>query len=121
MAKFNLKPNPTFPAKVGLHVPGADQEQLDFIFKFLPRTELPAVFGNLSAPASTGADSDVFDIGAQLEREADFFLGIVAAWPFEEALDRENVKALLNSRYGVIEAISESYLTAIRPAKAGNS
>ena len=42
MTRFTLNPTPTFTAKVGIHVPGAGTEQVEFTFRHRDRDQYQA-------------------------------------------------------------------------------
>lgn len=103
MAKLTLKLAPTFKAKVGIPVPGAKSEPVEFIFKTRNRDELAAWLEGL---------------GGKKTDEA--LMEIASGWDLEDAFDADNVALLLSTYIGAWQVIYEKYLDELTKAREKN-
>lgn len=93
MAKFVLKANPTFAAKVAFPVAGGAAVPVTLTFKHRTRTEL-----------------DEFMKSREGRTDSESFLEMVVGWDLEDAFNKENVELLLENHLGVAVATWKSYL-----------
>lgn len=101
MAKIKLNADPTFKAKVGIPVAGAQSVRVEFTFKHRSTDEL-----------KDWLKLEQDDLAVVL----DCALG----WENDEAFDAENVGRLLQSYPGAAQAILTTYLEESRGARAKN-
>jgi hypothetical protein len=103
MAKLQLKPNPTFRAKVAIPVAGGDAVDVEFTFKHRTRDEL----------------QKFIDDGASVEAE-DRILAMAESWDLSDPFSRENVAALAQNYIAAPMAIFETYLDELVKARRKN-
>ena len=103
MAKLSLQPNPTFKAKVGIPVPGADPAEVEFTFKHRSRTEITAWV----------------DVVAD-KSDAEAVLDMATAWDLDDAFTSENLARLCDQYAGAGAAIFAGYLRELRGVRAKN-
>ncbi|MBA3588303.1 phage tail assembly chaperone [Methylibium sp.] len=103
MPKLQLKPSPTFKVKVGIPVPGAKPEPVEFIFKNRNRDDLAAWLEGLDG-----------------KNTEDAVLEIASGWDLEDAFDAENVKLLLSNYIGAWQAVYDTYMRELVQAKVKN-
>lgn len=93
MAKFALKANPTFTAKVGFPVSGGEAVDVVVTFKHRTKTALDEFL------KSRGDRDDV-----------DSFMGMVVGWDLSDEFSEDNVKLLLENYIGVALATYKTYI-----------
>lgn len=93
MAKFILKANPTFAAKVAFPVAGGKSVDVLVTFKHRTKTEL-----------------DEFLKTRDGRTDVESFMEMVVGWDLEDAFNRENVELLLENHLGVALATWKAYL-----------
>jgi hypothetical protein len=103
MAKFALKPSPTFKAKVEVPVPGAKAAQVEFTFRHRTREELASWLEAIEGKT-----------GKEVVLEA------ACGWELEEPFDAENVAALLDNYIGAFQAVLDTYLKQLAGAREKN-
>lgn len=104
---LKLKPNPTFKAKVEIHVPGeSTPAEVKVEFKHKTKDELEAFF---TGPEAKGR-SDV-----------DTVLSIACGWEGVDApFDAENLATFFANYHGAARAIVVAYTEEITAARRGN-
>jgi hypothetical protein len=93
MAKFVLKANPTFAAKVAFPVAGGTSVDVLLTFKHRTKTEL-----------------DEFLKTRDGRTDVESFLDMVVGWDLEDSFNKENVELLLENHLGVALATWKAYL-----------
>lgn len=107
---FQLTPNPTFPAKVKIPVPGGAVQILELEFKYLPRKEFLSFVKKMEEAVKNKDD----DKGTTL------LFSVIKGWNVDADLNRKNFDRLSdNYPFAAIE-IYLTYLKEINRAKAGN-
>jgi len=104
MARLSLNPAPTFKAKVGIPVPGADPAPVECTFKYRTRTELTAWL----------KDSD------PKQADPDLLMDLLLGWDLDDTFNAENVARLCDAYPGAGLAIYGAYLTELRGVRAKN-
>lgn len=94
MAKLKLKPNPTFPLKVGVHVPGHEPDEVVLTAKHRSKDDMAEFIK---------AVSDMKD-------DASVILAIATGWDLDNEFSEENVRALVNDYVDAPRAVFERYL-----------
>lgn len=124
MARFSLKMDPTFKAKVGLYVPGKGEEKVEFEFKGRTRTELAALSKEMADAAENAPDLSGMSAEEatqiSIEREAGMLMAIAVGWELDDDFNEENVKRLLQKCPMATDAVMKRYLQEVSQAKLGN-
>ena len=94
MAKLKLKPNPTFPLKVAVHVPGHEPGDVVFTAKHRSKDEL----------------EEFIKAVAEMEDDTSVILAIATGWDLDNEFTKENVKALVADYAAAPGATFERYL-----------
>lgn len=104
--KFKLKPNPTFKAKVEIHIPGeASPGVIVFDFKHKNRDELSELFGE--------AGKDLTD--------EELIMRIAANWDVEDTpFSAEAITGFLQDHHSAGNAVVRTYLDELKGARRGN-
>ena len=103
MAKLQLKAAPTFQAKVGIPVAGAEPVDVLMTFKHRTKPELDAFVKSVNGM-----------------KEVDKFMAMVVAWDLEDELNAENVKTLTENYMGATLSTYSVYLSELVKARLGN-
>lgn len=103
MARFQLKANPTFSAKVAFPVAGAPS--VDVVLTFKHRTKKA-----MDEFLNTRAD----------RTDVESFLEMVVGWDLEDEFNKANVELLLENHMGVALATYKAYIDELVKAKQGN-
>ncbi len=103
MAKLQLKPNPTFRAKVAIPVPGGEPVEVEFTFRHRTRDDL----------------QKFIDDGDKIEA-ADRILAMAEAWELSDPFTRDNVALLAQNYISAPMAIFETYLDELVKARRKN-
>ncbi|MDQ0082944.1 phage gp29-like protein [Variovorax boronicumulans] len=103
MAKLKLNPEPTFPAKVEIHVPGKEPAEIEFTFKHRDREEL----------------KDFAEAMKQME-DVDIILNLATAWDLTDPFSKESVEVLVKKYYTAPKATFDTYLRELTGAKEKN-
>ena len=103
MARLQLNPAPTFTAKVGIPVPGAEAAQVEFTFKHRTRTALSTWLA-----------------GGKDRADVDAIMDMCTGWDLDEAFTRENVSTLVENYIGAPAVLVEFYYTELGKRKLGN-
>lgn len=103
MARLSLNAAPTFSAKVGIPVAGADPVPVLVTFKHRTRRDLDEFI-------KTRAD----------QSDADTFMEMVVGWDLEDAFNRENVERLLDNYIGTALATYRVYVDQLIQGKTKN-
>lgn len=94
MAKLKLQPNPTFPLKVKVHVPG--HEPGDVVLTAKHRSK-------------DGVEELIKSI-AKMEDDATLILAIATGWDLEDEFNEANVRAMAQQYVAAPQAIFDAYL-----------
>jgi hypothetical protein len=103
MGKFKLCPDPTFKAKVGIHVPGEKAVEIEFTFKHRAREELQKFI------AESAERGDV-----------DTVMEMATAWELTDAFTADNVAMLTANYIASPRAIFDTYVDELTKARAKN-
>ncbi|ACO74749.1 phage tail assembly chaperone [Laribacter hongkongensis] len=103
MTRFTLNPTPTFTAKVGIHVPGAGTEQVEFTFRHRDRDQYQAFVQELK-----GKD------------DADIVMECACGWELADRFDRDNVEKLVRNYIGSAGSVLKTYAGELALAREGN-
>lgn len=103
MPKLKLNPDPTFKAKVGIPVPGAGLDFVEFTFKHRTRDEL-----------------DSFLKTADELRDAALIMEVASGWELVEAFTTENVTRLVQNYIASPQAVFQAYLDELTRAREKN-
>ncbi len=109
MAKLSLKASPTFPAKVGIPVPGGAPADVQFTFKHRTRAQLDQYMAELKALGDDSVDNDV----AIVFKVAD-------GWDMDEPFNEANVRIFVENYHKAAWVIAQAYITELLQAKTGN-
>ncbi|KAA8698796.1 phage tail assembly chaperone [Pseudomonas proteolytica] len=129
MAKFKIAQGATFKADVEIPRVGGAFIKVPFEFKYRNRNELAALFAGWQQRAkddqeafkAKADDLTLVDItDADIERQVDQVQALVEGWGFEDKLNLESIRALVETSAGAGEAIVAAYQTAYAPARTGN-
>lgn len=103
--KFNLKPNPTFPAKVEIHVPGQEKPQvIVFTFRHMSRDELKK-----------------FQADVQDKSDEDAVMMIAQGWDVEDTeFSREAVAELVCNFHTSAASIMQAFMRELVGARVKN-
>ncbi len=103
MARLALNAAPTFTAKVGIPVAGAEPVPVAFTFRHRTRSALDEFI-------KTRAD----------KADTDTFLDMVIGWDLEDEFNRENVERLLENYIGTALAAYRVYVDELIQGKSKN-
>jgi hypothetical protein len=103
MGKLTINAAPTFKATVGIPIPGAAAERVEFTFKHRTKDQLNEFI------ATRGEKTD-----------AESFMEMVAAWDFAEEFNRASVETMLQNYMGAAVATYRAYVDELTQAKAKN-
>lgn len=103
--KFNLKPNPTFPAKVQIHVPGESKPQeITFTFKHMSRDALKQ-----------------FQDSVKDKTDEEVIMMIACGWDVPDCeFNAENVAGLVCNFHSAPSAIIEAFMRELVGARVKN-
>lgn len=103
MAKFALKADPTFAAKVGFPIAGGESVDVLLTFKHRTKTAL-----------------DEFLSTRENRSDVDSFVDMVVGWELLDEFNRANVELLLENHIGVAVATYKSYIDELVQHRRGN-
>ncbi len=103
MGKLKLKANPTFPAKVGIPVAGAEPVEMNFIFHHKTKAAMIEFMDTIN---------DRTDEQSVMQ--------IVAGWDFDEEFTLENATEMLQNYAGAGQAIYRKWVDELLQNKAKN-
>ncbi|MDN8617874.1 phage tail assembly chaperone [Variovorax ginsengisoli] len=103
MAKLKLNPEPTFNAKVEIHVPGKEPAEIEFTFKYRDKDELKA-----------------FAEAMKTMEDAEVILNLASAWDLTDPFNKESVEILVKKYYTASGATFTKYLSELTGAKEKN-
>lgn len=103
MAKITLNPDPTFSAKVEIHVPGKEPAEIEFVFKYRDKDELKEF---AEAMATMG--------------DADIILNLASGWDLTNPFTKESVEVLVKKYYTAPKATFDKYLQELTGGKEKN-
>ena len=104
--KFNLKPNPTFPAKVDIPVPGGEFMTIGLVMRHRTRDELKALHEQVTSGA----------IG-----HAETITAVAVSWDADEPLTVETAAELANNYHAAASSIYNAYVDELMGARVKNS
>ena len=127
MAKFKIKPDPTFTGEVAIPRVGGEPTVAPFVFKYLDREELAALFQEWDKQTQSISDkylSKKLDLksytSASVDMQVKQLKQILAGWEFDDEFNDANIRELVNSAVSVPSAIIQHYQEAFQRAKTGN-
>lgn len=94
MAKLKLKPNPTFPLKVEVHVPGHEPGEIIFTAKHRSKDDM----------------EEFIKAVAEMKDDASLILAIASGWDLENEFNETNVRALAIDYIDAPRAVFDGYL-----------
>jgi hypothetical protein len=103
MAKLKLNPNPTFTAKVGIHVPGDESAEVEFTFRHRTKDELQKFIDE---------SSDRSDV--------DTILQCATGWELSDPFNAESVGILVQNYISAPRAIFNRYIEELARAREKN-
>jgi hypothetical protein len=103
VAKFALKAEPTFVAKVAFPVSGGEPVDVRLTFKHRTKTAL-----------------DEFLKTREARTDVESFLDMVVGWDLEDEFTRPNVELLLEHHIGVALATYRAYVDELVSHRRGN-
>lgn len=129
MASFKIAQDPTFSANVEIPRVSGEIITVPFVFKYRGRKELAELFAGWqerakSEQAQLEAKGDALTLvevtEAHMQRQVEQVQALVASWGFDDELNEENIRALVDTSSGAGEAIVDAYQKAFLPARKGN-
>jgi hypothetical protein len=129
MAKFKIAQNPTFKADVDIPRVGGTTIKVPFEFKYRDRKELAKLFAGWQESAkedqerfkAKGDDLTLIEItDSHVERQVEQVTQLVTGWGFEDKLNPESIRALMETSAGAGDAIVDAYQKAFSAARLGN-
>ncbi|MFJ2480680.1 phage tail assembly chaperone [Pseudomonas sp. NPDC087598] len=129
MAKFKIAQNPTFKADVDIPRVGGTTIKVPFEFKYRDRKELAVLFAGWQESAkedqerfkAKGDDLTLVEItDSHVERQIEQITQLVTGWGFEDKLNPESIRALVETSAGAGDAIVDAYQKAFSAARLGN-
>lgn len=103
MAKLSLSAAPTFVAKVGIPVAGAEPAMVELTFRHRTRSAL-------SAWLEQGKD----------RADVDAILDLASGWDLPDEFNRDNVETLVQNYIGAPAVLVDFYIKELTKAKLGN-
>lgn len=103
MSKLTLNPDPTFNAKVEIHVPGKEPAEVVFTFKHRDRDELKAF---------AEAMKDMKDV--------DVIMNMAIAWDLTDPFTPDSIALLVKKYFTAAAATFNAYLRELTGAKEKN-
>ena len=103
MAKITLNPDPTFKAKVGIHVPGGRMAEIEWKFKYRDADEFKEFTGSLEG-----------------RTDVEILMDIGCGWDLDEAFDEKNVEKMTKKYIGSSRRVLEKYIDELTGARAKN-
>ena len=129
MAKFKIAQNPTFKADVDIPRVGGTTIKVPFEFKYRDRKELAVLFAGWQESAkedqerfkAKGDELTLIEItDSHVERQIEQVTQLVTGWGFEDRLNPESIRALVETSAGAGDAIVDAYQKAFSAARLGN-
>lgn len=129
MAKFKIAQNPTFKADVDIPRVGGTTIKVPFEFKYRDRKELAKLFAGWQESAkedqerfkAKGDDLTLIEItDSHVERQVEQVTQLVTGWGFEDKLNPESIRALVETSAGAGDAIVDAYQKAFSAVRLGN-
>nr|WP_315446148.1 phage tail assembly chaperone [uncultured Pseudomonas sp.] len=129
MAKFKIAQNPTFKADVDIPRVGGTTIKVSFEFKYRDRKELAVLFAGWQESAkedqerfkAKGDDLTLIEItDSHVERQIEQVTQLVTGWGFEDKLNSESIRALVETSAGAGDAIVDAYQKAFSAVRLGN-
>lgn len=103
MTAFKLKANPTFRAKVAIHVPGGESGEIEFEFRHKARDDLKAFLSK-----------------ADKRKPEDVIMDIAVGWDADAEFGKDSVTLLTQQFHAAAGAIVDKYLDELMGRKLGN-
>mgnify|MGYP001562522192 CR=1 FL=1 len=101
--KITLVPDPTFPAKVEIPVPGGNAGDVEFKFKTRSRDEF-----------------DAFVSGLEGRKDLDVIMDIASGWDMPDEFNEKTVAALCQKYLSAPKAIIDKYFAELTGVRLGN-
>ena len=129
MAKFKIAQNPTFKADVDIPRVGGATIKVPFEFKYRDRKELAALFAGWQEGVkedqerfkAKGDELTLVEItDSHIDRQVEQVGELVVGWGFDDKLNPESIRALVETSAGAGEAIVEAYQKAFSSVRLGN-
>lgn len=122
--KFKIAQNPTFKAKVGIPRVGADDIEVEFEYKFLPRKQLAEMYDSWRAESSkleVNDDTNLSDLTAfEVDLQVQQLKEILVGWNFDDEFNEDNIRALVETSVGATKAIIAGFQESYSKSKLGN-
>jgi hypothetical protein len=100
---IKLQPNPTFKAKVLVHIPGNEPEPVEFTFKHRGRKALKDYAETM-----------------QGKSDAELIMDLATGWDLADTFNAENVGLLADNYLAAPGAVWDAYLAELTKAKEKN-
>lgn len=132
MAKsFKIAQNTTFKQMVKVPRVGGDPIEVEFEFKYLTRPQLSHLQDTWDVSTkdmiekwSTAREKEELAIEDMTEDETKHNIkqlqDIVVGWSFDDEFNEDNIRALVESSIGSVEAVVAAYHQAYQKTKLGN-
>lgn len=129
MTKLRIAQAPTFDAHVDIPRVNEAAISVPFTFQYRDRSELAILFDRWQSALKddqqrlqeAGGDLSLSEITEmQLIRQTEQISEIVVAWGFDDALNTQSIRALVDTCAGAAEAIVDAYQKAYATARLGN-
>jgi Phage tail assembly chaperone len=127
VTEFKIAQSPTFKADVDIPRIGAAAIKVPFEFKYRNRIELAELFSGWSAQR-TALQQRIEDqslsfaevAAAEIELQVQQIKALVVGWGFDEPLDDESIRRLVETSVNVPSAVIATYTDAFHQARLGN-
>lgn len=129
MAKFKIAQDPTFKADVDIPRVGGFTIKVPFEFKYRDRKELAVLFAGWQESVkedqerfkAKGDDLTLVEItDSHIDRQVEQVTQLVSGWGFDDKLNAESIRALVETSAGAGDAIVDAYQKAFSSARLGN-
>jgi hypothetical protein len=129
MTRFRIAQAPTFDAHVDIPRVNEAVITVPFTFKYRDRSELATLFDRwqsalmddqqrLQEAGDSVSLSDITEL--QITRQTEQIGEIVVAWGFDDPLNTQSIRALVDTCAGAADAIIDAYQKAYATARLGN-
>lgn len=105
MTAISLTADPTFTAKVPIHIPGQGNVEVEFTFKFMDKKQLEA----FQKKAKSSSFSSL-----------DYVSSIVVGWELTDEFNKKNLALLLEQRHTAAAAITATWTAELFGARSKN-
>lgn len=104
MAKLKLKPDPTFPGKVDVHVPGGAPGNIVFTFKHRTRSELVSLTKKIK----------------DMKDDVELIKAIATGWDLEDEFNDKNIRTLIEEYIDFPNAAFIEYCKELTGSRSKN-